>query len=224
MQTNTNKLLAGALVAGMVLASTSAYATTIGTGSVVGSGALTSNVDWNDTYTSNSATGTVNGIVVTAKVKPSLNMVITGSGVIDLGEVDPTAYSSGSVDIEVGTNAINGASVTARSTNGGLQNASDATQFINSATTGADPVADSYMYSSAIVGAVDSAFGTFTQSAMAAVEVDDNTTAHPIYTSNKPQALAGTDDFSFTVAAQPDAQTPAGEYNDVVVLTVTGNF
>lgn len=224
MQTNTNKLLAGALVAGMVLASTSAYATTIGTGSVVGSGALTSNVDWNDTYTSNSATGTVNGIVVTAKVKPSLNMVITGSGVIDLGEVDPTAYSSGSVDIEVGTNAINGASVTARSTNGGLQNASDATQFINSATTVADPVADSYMYSSAIVGAVDSAFTTFTQSAMAAVEVDDNTTAHPIYTSSKPQALNGTDDFSFTVAAQPDAQTPAGEYNDVVVLTVTGNF
>jgi len=225
MQTNTNKLLAGALVAGMVLASTSAYATTIGTGSVVGSGALTSNVDWNDTYTSNSATGTVNGIVVTAKVKPSLNMVITGSGVIDLGEVDPTAYSSGSVDIEVGTNAINGASVTARSTNGGLQNASDATQFINSATTVADPVADSYMYSSAIVGAVDSAFGTFAQSAMAAVEVNDSTTAHPIYTSNKPQALSvGTDDFSFTVAAQPDAQTPAGEYNDVVVLTVTGNF
>lgn len=60
---------------------------------------------------------------------------------------------------------------------------------------------------------------------MAAVEVSDNTTAHPIYTSNKPQSLsAGTDDFSFTVAAKPDAQTPAGQYSDVVILTVTGNF
>lgn len=225
MQTNTNKLLAGALVAGMVLASTGAYAASnIGTGSVVGSGALTSNVVWDDNFPG-TATGVVNGIVVKAKVKPSLNMVITGSGVIDLGEIDPVAYSSGSVDIEVGTNAVNGASVTAKSTNGGLQNASDATQLINSATTVADPVADSYTYSSAIVGAADSAFGTFTQSAMASVEVNNSTTAHPIYTSNKPQALSvGTDDFSFTVAAKPDAQTPAGEYNDVVVLTVTGNF
>lgn len=225
MQTNTNKLLAGALVAGMVLASTGAYAASnIGTGSVVGSGALTSNVVWDDAFPG-TATGVVNGLVVKARVKPSLNMVITGSGVIDLGDLDPTAYSSGSVDIEVGTNAINGASVTAKSTNGGLQNASDATQFINSATTGTDPVPDSYQFSSSILATADSAFGTFTQSAMAAVEVDDNTTAHPIYTSNKPQALSvGTDDFSFTVAAQPDAQTPAGEYNDVVVLTVTGNF
>ena len=224
MQTNTNKLLAGALVAGMVLATTGAYAATdIGTGSVVGSGALTTNVVWDDAFPG-TATGTVNGIVVKARVKPSLNMVITGSGVIDLGTLDSTAYASGSVDIEVGTNAANGASVTAKSTNGGLQNVSDATQYINSATSVADPIADSYQFSSTIVSA-DSAFGTFTQSAMAAVEVADNTTAHPIYTSNKPQALSvGTDDFSFTVAAQPDAQTAAGDYNDVVVLTVTGNF
>jgi len=226
MQTNTNKLLTGALVAGMILSSTGASfaATDIGTGSVVGSGALTSSVVWNDTFPG-TATGTVNGIVVKARVKPALNMVITGSGVIDLGTVDPSAYASGSVNIEIGTNAINGASVTAKSTNGGLKNISDPTQFINSVTTAADPVADSYMYSSAIVAAADSAFATFSQSTMAAVEVNDTTTAHPIYTSNKPQALStDTDDFSFTVAAKPDAQTPAGEYNDVVVLTVTGNF
>lgn len=225
MQTNTNKLLAGALVAGMVLASTGAYAATnIGTGSVAGSGGLTSNVVWDDTFPG-TATGVVNGLVVKAKVKPSLNMVITGSGVIDLGYIDPANYSTGSVDIEVGTNAANGASVTAKSTNGGLRNASDATQFINSVTTANDPVADSYRFSSAIVGAADSAFGTFAQGAMAAIEVNNSTTAHTIYTSNKPQSLSvGTDDFSFTVAAKPDAQTPAGEYNDVVILTVTGNF
>lgn len=225
MQTNTNKLLAGALVAGMVLASTGAsYATEIGTGSVVGSGALTTNVVWDDNFPG-TATGTVNGIVVTATVKPSLNMVITGNGVIDLGVLDPTAYSSGSVAIEVGTNAINGASVTARSTNGGLQNTTDNTQYINDATTANDPVADSYQFSSSILATADSAFGTFTQTAMSTVEVNNSTTPHPIYTSNKPQALSvGTDDFTFAVAAQPDAQTPAGEYNDIVVLTVTGNF
>lgn len=225
MQTNTNKLLAGALVAATVLASTGAsFAANIGTGSVVGSGSLTSNVVWNDTFPG-TATGVVNGLVVRATVRPSLNMVITGSGVIDLGVIDPAAYSSGTVNIEVGTNAINGSSVTARSTNGGLQNAADATQLINSATTVADPVADSYMYSSAIVAATDSAFATFTQTPMAAVEVNNSTTSHPIYTSNKPQALSvGTDDFSFTVAAKPDAQTPAGAYNDVIELSVTGNF
>lgn len=208
MRTNTNKLLAGALIAGMTLATTSVFAASnIGTGSVVGSGGLTSNVVWDDAFPG-TATGVVNGLVVTARVKPTLNMVITGSGVIDLGDLDPAGYSSGSVDIEVGTNAINGASVTARSTNGGLQNASDANTYINDATTVNDPVADSYRYSSAILGAVDSAFGSFTQAGMAAVEVNNNSTAHPIYTSNKPQSLSvGTDDFTFTVAAQPDAQT-----------------
>jgi hypothetical protein len=222
MHANTNKLLSGALIASLALASTGAYAANIGTGSVVGSGALTSTVVWNDTFPG-TATGIINGLVIKAKVKPSLNMVITGSGVIDLGDLDPAGYSSGSVNIEVGTNAANGASVTAKSTNAGLQNVSDPTQFINSLT--ADGIGDSYQYSSAVGAAHDSAFGTFTQGFMAATEVNNTTTAHPIYTSNKPQALsAGTDDFSFTVAAQPDAQTPAGDYNDTVVLTVTGNF
>lgn len=226
MQANTNKLLAGAIIAGITLASTSVFAASnIGTGSVVGSGGLTSNVVWDDAFPG-TATGTVNGIVVKAKVKPSLNMVITGSGVIDLGTVDPAAYSSGSVDIEIGTNAANGASVTAKSTNGGLQNSSDATQLISSTTTVADPIAENYQFSSTIVGAPDSAFtSSFTQTPMAMVEVTNSTTAHPIYASNKPQALSvGTDDFNFKVAAKPDAQTPAGDYSDVVVLTVTGNF
>ena len=223
MRANTNKLLSGALIASLALASTGAYAATnIGTGSVVGSGALTSTVVWNDTFPG-TATGVVNGLVIKAKVKPSLNMIITGSGVIDLGYLDPSGYSSGSVNIELGTNAANGASVTATSTNAGLKNVSDPTQFINSLV--ADGLVDSYQYSSAAVAAHDSAFGTFSQGFMAATEVNNTTTAHPIYTSNKPQSLSvGTDDFSFTVAAKPDAQTPAGDYKDTVVLTVTGNF
>lgn len=117
MRTLSTKLLSGVLAAGMVVSTASTFAaTTIGSGSVVGSGALTSNVVWNDTLPG-TATGTINGIVIKARVLPVLNMVVTGSGVIDLGNLTSTATSSGSVNIELGTNAVNGASVTARSTN-----------------------------------------------------------------------------------------------------------
>jgi hypothetical protein len=220
MRTNTNKLIAWALIAGLSLAS-SVSAANIGTGTVVSSGALTSSVVWNDLFPG-TATGTINGLVVTAKIQPTLNMTITGSGVIDLGNLSSAAYSTGTVNIEVGTNAVNGASVTAKSTNGGLKNTSDATQFINSLTT--DGAADSYMFSSAIVAATDSTVTGFTQTATLSAEANNTTTSHVLYTSNKPQALTGTDDFSFSVAAKPNAQTPAGNYRDTIVITVTGNF
>ena len=221
MHTNTRKLLSGALIAGMTLVS-GVHAATIGSGSVVGSGALTSNVVWNDTFPG-TATGTVNGLVVKAKITPTLNMVITGNGVIDLGTLSSATYSTGSVDIEVGTNAKNGASVTARSTNGGLQNTTDTNVKINSLTT--DEVADSYKYASSLSATADSSYASFAQSASLNAEANDTTTNHVLYSSNKPQSLStGTDDFTFTVSAKPDAQTPAGDYSDVVVVTVTGNF
>jgi hypothetical protein len=222
MHTLSQKLLTGAIAAGMMISagSNSFAAINIGTGSVVGSGALTSPVVWNETYTSNSATGTINGIVVKAKIRPILNMVVTGSGEIDLGYLSDTVYSSGSVNIEVGTNAVNGASATARSTNGGLQNASNASVYINDLT--ADEVADNYKFASAIVAADDSSYASFTQAATLNTEVNNNTTNHTLYTSNKPQVLSTTtDDFSFTVSAKPSIETPAGDYSDVVVLTVT---
>jgi hypothetical protein len=52
-------------------------ASQIGTGTVVGSGALTSPINWNDTFVGSSASGTINGIVVTARVLPTLNMTIS---------------------------------------------------------------------------------------------------------------------------------------------------
>lgn len=150
-------------------------------------------------------------------------MVIAGSGVIDLGDLTSTAYSSGSVNIEVGTNAVNGSSVTARSTNGGLQNTSNAATYINDLS--ADEVVDSYRFASALVAPKDSSYAAFTQSSTLSAEVDNNTTNHILYTSNKPQILsAATDDFAFTVAAKPSIETPAGNYRDIVVVTVTGNF
>ena len=205
----------------MTLVSGVSAATNIGTGTVVGSGGLTSTVVWNDLFPG-TATGTINGLVINAKVQPTLNMIITGSGMIDLGTLSSAAYSSGSVNIEIGTNAVNGASVTAKSTNGGLKNTVDPTQFINSLA--ADGTVDSYMFSSAIVAATDSTVTGFTQTAALSAEANNTTTSYVLYTSNKPQALSGTDDFSFTVAAKPNAQTPAGNYTDTVIVTVTGNF
>ncbi len=221
MHTLSNKLLAGALAAGMMVSTVSTYAAVIGTGSVQGSGALTTNVTWNDTFPG-TATGTVNGLAVTAQVTPVLNMVISGSGTIALGNLSSSTASTGSVNIEVGTNAVNGASVTARSTNGGLQNASNASTYINSLT--ADEVADSYKFLSSLGGTDDSSYSTFTESSSLNTEVSDNTTNHVLYTSNKPQQLDQVNDFAFSVSAQPSIETPAGNYSDVVVVTVTGNF
>jgi hypothetical protein len=193
----------------------------IGTGTVVGSGGLTSNVVWDDAFPG-TATGTINGLLIKAKIQPTLNMTITGSGIIDLGTLSSAAYSSGSVNIEIGTNAVLGASVTAKSTNAGLKNVTDPSYFINSLS--ADGAADSYKFTSAIVAATDSTVPGFTQAASLNAEVNNSTTSHVLYTSNKPQALTGTDDFSFTVSAQPNAQSPAGNYTDTVIVTVTGNF
>lgn len=125
MLTNSKKLLSGVLAAGMMVsAATSFGATTIGSGSVVGSGALTTDVVWDDNFPG-MATGAVDGIAIQAKILPVLNMIIDGDGVIDLGTLSSDIYSSGSVDVELGTNAVNGATITVRSTKGGLQNAAN---------------------------------------------------------------------------------------------------
>ena len=217
MHTNTNQLISWALLASIVLMSGASAASTIGSGSVTGSSALTQNVVWDDAFPG-TATGTVTGINVKAKILPTLNMVVDGNGEIDLGTLSASAYSSGTVNIEVGTNAKNGAAVTASSTNGGLKSGTD---YINSLNT--DGVADSYKFSSAIWAANDSAFSTFNQSASYDAEVND-TTPRTLYTSDKPQALDGVNDFSFTVSAKPNAQSPAGDYTDELALTVVGKF
>ena len=205
----------------MILVSGVSAATNIGTGSVVGSGALTQSVVWNDTFPG-TATGTINGLVIKAKIQPTLSMTIGGTGTIDLGTLSSAGYSSGAVNIEIGTNAANGAVVTAKSTNGGLKNVSDPTQFINSLA--ADGAVDSYKFTSAIGGASDSSISGFVQAATLNTEVNNTTTSHVLYTSNKPQALTGLDDFTFTISAQPNAQSPAGNYTDVIQVSVVGTF
>ena len=148
--------------------------------------------------------------------------MVVSSGSIELGTLNNSTYVTGSVDIEVGTNAKNGASITARSSSGGLYSPT-ATATINSLS--ADGVAESYKFASASSGGTDSSISGFTQTFLTALEVSDNVTNNTIYTSNKAQAASGTADVNFQVSAKIDAQTPAGtDYKDVVVLTVVGNF
>ncbi len=148
-------------------------------------------------------------------------MVVSGTGMINLGNMSSTVAASGSINIELGTNAINGASVTATSASGGLVNTSSGSHVINSLTT--DGFADSYKFISSIVGTVDSTAPGFTQTAVFNAEVND-TAPKTIYTSNRPQNLTNVDDFQLTVSAQPNVQSPAGDYRDRIILTVTGNF
>jgi hypothetical protein len=214
-------LLAGISILSMIGSLSLASASQIGTGTVVWSGSLSAPVNWNDTFVGSSASGTINGIVVTARVLPTLNMTISGSGTIALGNLSSAAASTGSVSIEIGTNAVNGASVTARSTNAGLTNINSGALVINSLT--ADGFADSYKFLS-VAGTTDSTAPGFSQTATLNTEVNNSVTNHPVYSSTRPQPLTGVDDITFSVAAQPNAQTPAGDYRDVIVMTVTGNF
>jgi hypothetical protein len=86
-----------------------------------------------------------------------------------------------------------------------------------------DGAADSYRFISAISSS-DSTYPGFSHTATLDTEVANNTTNHTLYSSTRPQPLTGVNDFTFSVVAQPNAQTPAGDYADTVTITVTGNF
>ncbi|MDD3145437.1 MAG: hypothetical protein PHV23_04980 [Candidatus Gracilibacteria bacterium] len=197
-------------------------ATNIGTGSVAGTGAFNSSVIWDDAFPG-FATGSVSGIKVKAKVLPSLNMTISASEV-NLGTLTAGVTASGTIDIEVGTNAKDGVNITARSGSGGLTNTSNNAVQMNTLTT--DGVAESYTFAST-ANAIDSTVVGFTNTSgnLTATEVNNNSTEHVIYTTNKPEKLDTTvQDLTFKVAATSDAQTQAGDYEDTITFTVTGKF
>ena len=220
---NTKIKKAVAIAAITALTMTSAYAATqIGTGSVTGTTTFDSPINWDWTFwwTAN-ASGSVSNILIQATVAPSLNMEIS-TGTIDLWLLSAWIESTWSLDLEIWTNAVAWASITARSQSWWLTNTSDNAIQINNLTT--DGVAESYIFASAINAVADSTISGFTQSAALNTEVSDNTTEHIVYTSNKPQATNGVDDVTFTVKATTDAQTAAWIYEDRVTFTVTGNF
>ncbi len=232
-KTQIQKFLAGLGLLTLATMNFSAVhaAVKIGTGSVTGSGAFDTDIMWNETFTASSASGSVSNILIKARVNPTLNMEISATE-IDLGTLIPGTAANGSLAIEIGTNAANGVSVTARSQSGGLTNTSDNTIQINTLTPAADPVANEhYTWSSSINAANDSSFGTYTSvntganGLDSAKEITENTTEYNVYTTNKPEASSATvDDVTFNVSATAQAETPAGDYEDHVTFTVTGNF
>lgn len=223
IKTKIKKALA---LAGIAAITTTSLATTyaasqIGTAFVTGTGAFDTNIMWDESFPG-TASGTVSGIEVTAQVLPTLNMVVS-TGAIDLGILTAGVEASGNLDIEVGTNAANGVTITARSGSGWLTNTSDEAIQINNLTT--DGTAESYTFASA-ANAIDSTVAGFTTTGdLSSTEVNNNSTEHTIYTTNKPEQDDNTDaDLTFTVAATSNAQTAAGNYKDTITFTVTGNF
>lgn len=221
IKTKIKKALA--IIALWALATTNlsgTFAAQIGTWSVVWQPAFDAPIIWDDTFPG-SATWAVNAIVITADIAPTLNMTIS-TGSISLGTLSSVAYSTGSLDLEVGTNAVNGVTITARSGSGGLTNISDNSIQVNSLAV--DGAVDSFIYTSALNAAADSTTTGYTQDASLSTEVNDNTTEHTVYTTTKPEQDSGVDDVTFSVSAKPNAQTAAWAYQDTVTFTVVGNF
>lgn len=220
IKTKIKKLIAIASVGSIALATlgTTYAATNIGTASVSGTGAFDTNIMWDDSFPG-TASGSVSGVVVKAQVDPTLNMTLSTSE-IDLGTLIAGVASDGTLDIEVGTNAVNGVNITARSGSGGLTNTSDNSVKINDA----DADWEGYTFAST-ANAIDSTVSGFaTTGDLTAIEVNDDTTEHIIYTTNKPEIESGVNDVTFTVSTISSAETPAGSYEDTITFTVTGNF
>ncbi len=207
----------------MAIASSSFAVTQIGTGSVVGDATFDSAINWDDTFggTAN-ASGSVTGIIVKAVVAPTLNMAISAKE-IDLGILNPDGtVASGTLDLEIGTNAASGVKISVRSWSGWLTNISNNAIQINDLTT--DDNAESYKFKSALNAAADSTVTGFISTAALNTEVDDNTTEHTVYETNKPEVTDGVNDVTFTVESAINYGTPAGNYQDTLTFTVLGNI
>lgn len=222
IKTKIKKVLAATAIAALATTQFANVfaASNIGTATVTGDASFDANVVWDDNFPG-TATGTITGIEVKAQVLPTLNMVISANE-IDLGTLTAGVAASGSLDIEVGTNAANGVTIRAQSASGGLTNTSDNSLQINNLTT--DGSAESYTFEST-GNAIDSTVVGFANTGdLAATEVNSNTEL-VIYDTNKPELSDNTDaDVTFKVTATSNAQTAAGQYSDFVNFTVIGNF
>ena len=222
LKTKIKKAIAIASIASIATATLwTTYAATIGTGSVSGTGAFNNAIIWNDVFPG-TATGTVSGILVKAEVLPTLNMALSTSQ-INLGTLIGGVTASGTLNIEVGTNAASWVKITAKSGSGWLTNTTNNSIQINSLTT--DGIAESYKFESTANTNDSTVTGFTTTWNLTALEVNNNTTAHTIYQTNKPEKLDNTNqDLTFKVTTTADAQTPAWKYQDSITFTVTWNF
>lgn len=215
VKTKIKKAIALTWVASIAMLNLSpALATNIGTAQITGG--ASENIIYDNV--TKEATASVTGVEVIATIIPTLNMTISAAQ-IDLGNLVPGTPSTGSVGIEVGTNAANGVTITARSGNGWLENLDDGTIVLN------DNNDNSYTFASSF-NAIDSTVSGFASTGnLTAIEVVNNTTEHLIYQTNKPERFDNTNaDVTFTVAANINAEAAAGDYRDEITFTVTGNF
>lgn len=220
MNTKIKKISAFIVLIWLLWATTNVEAATqVGTGTVTWSWALSTPIIWNDQFPW-TASGSIDGIVVTAQVLPILNMIISSDS-ITLGTLNNTTYSTGTIDLEVGTNASNGVIITAKSKNGWLSSVANGS-IINNLTN--DGIAESYKFSSVLNAPSDSSIVWYTQTANLDTEIN-NTNTNVIYSTNKPEDSNGTNDVEFSVWAKISTQTPAwGDYKDTIIFSVTWNF
>jgi methionine-rich copper-binding protein CopC len=137
----------------------------------------------------NIGTPTNDVLTVSANVQPVLKFALQSTSQ-DFGTLT-SVYAGVTTGLEVGTNAINGVTITASSTNGGL-NSATASHIINGDATDADGSlydAEGYQFE-ATVGTHDST-GTATISGLVADDVDistpGTTNVKTIYSADKPQ-------------------------------------
>ena len=183
-------------------------------------GGLWENNYW-DTNFPGFGSGALENIKIKARVAPTLNMTISAEE-IDLGLLAAGVPSTGSLFIEIGTNAKSGVSITARSQSGGLTHTDDAGVQLNDLVV--DGLAESYTWASTPNAVDDSASAAFAATGLSVLEVNDIVTEHTVYSTNKSESTTAIDDVEFIVSATASAETPAGDYEDFVTFTVTGNF
>lgn len=199
MKALTKKSLLGAVV--LAAASGIAYAAPVTTNIVADSGSGST------------------GVTVSATVAPILTMDVSSTS-LNLGALTSAGYSSQTLDLEIGTNAIGGATVTAASANGALVGSGTSHQL--NTVDGTLPGQSYQIGSVADVGVADLRTGS-ARTDLVLTEIIDGS-AKNVYVVDGPERADATADAVVTIQAQSDDATPADSYSDVVTLTVSATF
>jgi len=221
INTKIKKIVAAAALATMLATTINgASATDIGTGTVTGNSALDQTIVWDDTFgIAGNAEAIVTGIKVTATVAPTMNVSFSADE-IALGLLTPGQESTGTLNIEVWTNASAGTLITLRSANGWLKHTQN-WELINSDENDDE----SYRFEgTAVLDTVTVTGITKTGLSNVDVNTDNITTEHQLYLSNKAEIAENNDDIVLTVGAKAIATTSAWDYDDTLTFTITGNF
>lgn len=166
----------------------------------------------------NDGTGSTS-VAVTASVAPILSLDVSASS-LALGALTSAGYSSQTLDLELATNAIGGAVVTAASVNGALVGSGTNHQLNN---VDATLTGQSYQIGSVVDGGIADLRTGSDRTGLTLKEIND-TVAKNIYVVDGPERADATADAVVTVQAQADDATPADSYSDSILVTVTAQF